>query len=375
MDKEKLVKIVHLTSVHRTRDVRVFEKQCKSLAADGYQVVLVAVHPGDEVIEGISIKSLPTPSGRMSRMTVTAWRAFREALRQRADLYQIHDPELLPWAALLRLLGKVVVYDMHENVPPDILQKTWLPGWFKRPFASIMRAVERVLLTWMPVVFAETSYAEDYAWVKRSVIVLNLPRLDSLPEPSTSRQVPPSVAYIGGVAHDRGSGVTLEALSQLHQRGVEVGWECVGPGWPSTHLDDLRRRAAQSNLEYVRFHGYVPGRQGWEIVRTCNIGLAVLLPLPNLIDSYPTKLFEYMALQMPVIASAFPLYQTVVCRHQCGLCIDPTSAEDLAAAIERLIQNPAEAAEMGRRGRQAVLQEYSWESEYQKLKAFYEQLV
>jgi glycosyltransferase involved in cell wall biosynthesis len=371
---KQLVKIVHLTSVHRALDVRVFEKQCKSLAADGYQVVLVAVHARDEVIEGVQIKALPTPRGRLSRMTVTAWQTFREALRQRADLYQVHDPELLPWATLLRLFGKVVVYDMHENVPPDILQKTWLPGWLKPPLAWCVRAVERVLLTWTPVVFAETSYSHDYRWVKRSVVVLNLPRLESLPEPSDERQTPPRVTYIGGVSQDRGSVVTLEALGRLQQRGIDVGWECVGPGWPTAHLDDLRRRVGQMGLRHVHFHGYLPATQGWDVVRSCSIGLAVLLPLPNLIESYPTKLFEYMALQMPVVTSAFPLYQAVVERHRCGLCVDPTSPDELAEAIERLIKDPDEAAQMGRRGREAVLREYNWESEYQKLRTFYEQL-
>ena len=104
MANKSLKKIVHLTSVHRPLDVRIFEKQCKSLAASGYDVVLIAVHDRDEVRDGVQIKALPRPRGQIWRMTMTAWQAFREAWRQRADLYQIHDPELLPWAILLAIV-------------------------------------------------------------------------------------------------------------------------------------------------------------------------------------------------------------------------------------------------------------------------------
>jgi glycosyltransferase involved in cell wall biosynthesis len=82
-----------------------------------------------------------------------------------------------------------------------------------------------------------------------------------------------------------------------------------------------------------------------------------------------------MALEMPVIASDFPLYRDVVQRHQCGICVDPQSADQLAEAIERLVRQPEEAAAMGRRGRAAVLQHYNWDTEYQRLRAFYEQLL
>lgn len=368
-------RIVHLTSVHRPLDVRIFEKQCRSLAESGHDVVLVAVHDRDEVRDGVSIRAIARPDRQWKRMTLTAWQVFRAAWRERADLYQIHDPELLPWATLLRLLGKTVVYDMHEHVPKDLIAKTWLPSILKTPTRWLVEAAERILFFRLPIVFAEDSYAADYRWVRRSVVVLNMPRVDLLPQPTSDKLPVFTLGYIGGVGEDRGSAVTMDALRLLMQRGRRVGWDCVGPVWPPAHQAELEQAAREAHLDEVRFAGYMPSSQGWQRMRPCHAGLAVFAPRPNIIDSYPTKLFEYMALELPVITSNFPLYRAVVEKHQCGICVDPGSPQELAAAIERLMDDPAMAREMGKRGRAAVLSDYNWSTEFAKLLAFYEQLA
>ena len=222
------LKIVHMTSVHRPFDVRIFEKQCKSLAAAGHDVTLVAVHDKDEVIDGVSICAIPRPKSRWQRMTVTTYQVFRAARRQRADLYQIHDPELLPWARLMRFLGERVIYDMHENVPDDVRSKSWIPSLLRRPVAAGVRCVERLLMGRMPVMFSEDSYQKHYSWVSRGIVIRNLAKAESLPQ-AAERSAQPTLGYIGAVAVERGSMVTLQALDRLRQRGLEIGFECVGP--------------------------------------------------------------------------------------------------------------------------------------------------
>ena len=365
-------KIVHVTSVHRWGDVRIFQKQCRSLAANGYDVVLVAVAPQDMTHDGVRLRALPTPRSVWHRMLVTACQAMRVAWRERADLYQIHDAELLPWAFVMRCAGRTVIYDMHENLPKDLLDKTWLPRWLRPLLATCARLVERVLLFRMPVIFAEESYAREYPWVRDAQIILNLPRTEILPSPSAKRDDPPMVGYIGGVAVDRGSAVTVKALARLKDRGLAVGWHCVGPTWPRHLADDLARESDEAGIHIV-LHGYLPHDEGWAVMNRCVVGLAVLEPRPNFVESLPTKLFEYMALELPVIASDFPLYRRIVDDAECGICVDPYDAEALADAIQSLVANPERAQQMGRRGREAVFTRYNWATELGKLIAFYEQ--
>jgi glycosyltransferase involved in cell wall biosynthesis len=368
-------KIVHVTSVHRPLDVRIFEKQCKTLVERGADVVLIAVHDRTERRDGVVIQALARPRNRWMRMTRTTWQAVRAAIRQRPDLIHVHDPELLPWAALLRLLGYVTVYDMHENVPLDIRTKSWLPNLVRQPLAWFVKQSERWLLRRQPVVFAETSYGREYPFALYAVTVLNMPRLQSLPGPATLRHEPPHVGYIGAVSRDRGSVVTLEALRLLKFRGLDVGWDCVGPVWPAEHLDELHDLVRRYELSNVRFHGYVPPCDGWKIMRNCHVGLALLWPEPNFVESYPTKIFEYMAMGIPVLTSNFPLYREAVERHGVGLCVDPTSVFAVADAIETLIRDRQRARELGQHGQQCVANIFNWNVESQKLEQFYETLL
>jgi glycosyltransferase involved in cell wall biosynthesis len=368
-------KIVHVTSVHRPLDVRIFEKQCKSLVACGAEVVLVAVHDRDEHRDGVAIRAIPRPTSRFQRMTWTAWRAFREALRQHADLIHVHDPELLPWANLMRLMGNVTVYDMHENVPKDILMKTWILKRVRRPIAWSVSLCERCLLARLPVIFAATPFRKDYPWVRRSVTVLNMPRLESIPAEASAPYEQPWIGYIGAVSRDRGSVVTLEALHQLRKRGIFVGWECVGPVSPDRHADELKQLVDQYQLSDIRFRGYLPSQQGWCLIGRCHVGLALMLPEPSYVESCPTKLFEYMAMGIPVVTSDFPLYREVVEKSSCGLCVDPSSPTAVADAIEFLLEDRQRAAEMGHNGRNAVLTRYNWTTEFQKLTGFYAELI
>src|SRR6516164_7076964 len=100
---KKVRRVVHLTSVHPPFDVRIFQKECKSIVRAGYDVTLIASHDRDETRDGIRLKAIPKQSGRFSRMTRGVWSAYREAVRQNADLYHFHDPELIPAGLLLQM--------------------------------------------------------------------------------------------------------------------------------------------------------------------------------------------------------------------------------------------------------------------------------
>jgi glycosyltransferase involved in cell wall biosynthesis len=366
------LKIVHVTCVHPVRDPRIFEKECRSLAEDGHEVVLVAPHTQDEMLDGVRIRAIPPASSRRLRLATAGWRAFATALSERADLYHLHDPELLLPFQFARLLGKKFVFDMHEDLPKAVLAKEWISPSMRRLIAAIVRPLERLMLTGVPVVFAEISYAADYPWAQPTSTIFNYPTLELL-DSSRSTRRPGSIGYLGAIRPERGLTVTLHALRELKMAGRSLSFDLIG-AVDSRNLDLIKDYIRVNELD-VRLHGYLPLAKAWPLISGCQIGLALLQPMPNYVESYPTKIFDYMGLGVPVLCSDFPLYRHLVEEVGCGRCVDPTRPDLIAEAVTTMLDNPEELELMGQRGIEAVRRRFNWTSQARHLKRFYDQIV
>src|SRR5690554_5429798 len=108
--KNQRSKVCILSSVHNLFDTRIFHKQAKSLLKAGFKVSYVVQAEQHMIIDGISIIPLKKPKNRLWRMVLTSIELYIKALKERADIYHFHDPELIPIGILLKLAGKKVVY-------------------------------------------------------------------------------------------------------------------------------------------------------------------------------------------------------------------------------------------------------------------------
>ncbi len=106
-----------------------------------------------------------------------------------------------------------------------------------------------------------------------------------------------------------------------------------------------------------------------------SVGLVTYLPAPNHVDAQPNKLFEYMSVGLPVIASNFPLWREIVVDNNCGLCVDPTNPKEIADAINYFFNKNSESLKMGLNGKKAVENIYNWNPEEIKLISLYKELL
>ena len=379
------ITVVHLTTVHHPFDNRIFHKECVSLAEMGYRVVLVVPHERDKTVQGVEIRALPKPRNRFFRIFFTTWQACGMALKEQADIYHFHDPELIPVGLFLRMLGKKVVYDIHEDYVTSMLyvDRAYLPGPVRFLASKAMAGVESLCGLFFEKVLAEKYYSKRFP---RGVQVLNYPRTDLFPglnkhvsNPSPTpciSHIPsaPRLLYTGNITKERGAlqharlvslmeDVRVFMVGKCDEQLAEELKEAAGAGKGRLHLEGVGRHVPfEEILEYYRQGG-------------CTAGLALFPPTAHYVNKELTKFFEYMAAGIPIICSDFPVWRNLMESTGAGICVDPEDREAVAKAIQYLLDHPGQAEEIGCKGRAAVEKEYNWGTQAEQLKGLYQRLV
>jgi glycosyltransferase involved in cell wall biosynthesis len=365
-------RVVHVTTVHPRDDIRIFRKECVSLARAGYEVVqVVGDGQGAAVVDGVRIVDIGVrPAGRLARMRRQPAAALAAVRRERPALVHLHDPELLPLGVALAREGLPVVYDAHEDVPRQILTKQWIPAALRPGVARAFEVYENRQVRQLAAVSAATPHiAERFAQVARlAVNVGNYPFEDELAPAAGARPRERMVCYVGGLMRTRG------LLQMVRAVALVPGLRLVLCG----RFEDAALEAAvraEPGWGRVQWLGQVGREPVREVMACASAGLVTLLPMPSYLDALPIKMFEYMSAGLPVVASDFPLWRGIVQRHRCGVVVDPADPAAIAAAIGSILDDPARAQAMGEAGRAAVLTAYRWPVAERALLALYDRLI
>lgn len=366
-------RVAHLTSVHHRGDTRVFEKECRSLARAGYDVhLVVADSKGDSVETGVTIHDVGRGRGRIGRMTGTVARVYRKARELRADLYHLHDPELIPVGLMLKRLGGKVVFDCHEDVPLQLLSKPYLAPVLRKPISLLYAAFERVLCPHFDALVTVTPNIE--AKLKRvntkTSLVRNYPILDGIVRREAAPQeMPAKLIYVGSISSIRGIREMVRALDLL--KG-EVTLDLLGSFADEALHKEMK---AHAGWQWVNELGWQPRDAVTSRMSQSMAGLVLFHPEPNHVEALPNKLFEYMSAGIPVIASDVELWRKIVESGKCGICVDPLDPAAIADAVRYLIKNPGTCDIYGRNGQTAVVEDYNWANEARELLQLYENLL
>ena len=354
-------KICHFTSAHEQCDDRIYLKECISLANAGYEVYIVA-RGETQNLNGINIIGCGFQKGRLGRIFGFSKKVYKTAKKLNCDVYHFHDPELLPYAVKLKKAGKNVIFDSHEDVPAQILDKEWIPFPFRKLISIVYKKYETYAVRQFDAVITATSHiAEQFEGrTKKVVVINNYPKLDDIifqTKPFEDRDK--IVCYAGGISEIRGEKVMVEAMKDVDGKLILAGG------------NDSDAKIKHNNIMYL---GKISRKKVNELYGNARCGFVLYQPAKNHFEAQPIKMFEYMAAGLPFVASDFPLWKKIVSENECGICVPPSDTEAVKKACILLLDNPEKSQEMGKKGRKLVMEKYNWDVEEKKLIELYKEI-
>lgn len=342
--------ILVVTTVHDPDDTRIRERLIRCLSSD-FDVVYATRSPGPTDTEGLL--SIPLAGGRLARNL----QALGVLLRRNWDVAVVHDPELVPWAVVARLVRRrPVVFDVHEDLVAQVAAKDWIPGWAKPMARAVGRAVYWLAGKMLVLTLAEAGYSRLFGGAH--VVFPNYPHLAFPAE--LAEWGDGSAVYVGDVKEARGLGDAVIAASRA---GVKLG--IIGRA-SSEYVEELSALATQHGGE-LEFLGSLPNPDAMGIVAAASVGLSPLRALPNYMHSLPTKVIEYLAMGVPVVASDLPGTREHIAALEAVELTPPGDVDAMARAIRTSV-SPA-VKEVALEQAAAIRRRFSWPAE--EVRQFY----
>ena len=311
-------------------------------------------------------------------MLVLPWLALWKALHVKPALYHYHDPELMPIGFLLHwVFQKKVVYDIHEAVHHQIMSKGWIPESLRTGAARMYRLTEQLLTVGQILIVANEKSVEDY---RREVyLVQNYPSLSASGQAAEVSDkianAKPLLVYVGGVNKIRGAFVYLELAADLAVAGMDFEMVLIGQ-YEAEVGKMMQARLNENQLhDKVRILGRLAFPEAMTYVRRADIGLCLLLPVPNYTSCLATKILEYMMFKVPVLASDFDVWRKYVEGEGAGKMVDPCDRKAVFDTCREMLENPSMLRQMGENGNRAIMTKYNWSNEFQVLLQCYSNLL
>ena len=362
-----------VTTSHPVDDDRIFQKQVMSLLENGCKVFYIVRNCKDLKFKGenFTCSGLPPFEGRFLRLIFLPLIAFFKVLRTNCKTVHFHDSETQSVALLWKLLGKKVIYDIHENYPNQILLKNWM-GIFRFPISKIYSLFERVLShLWDANIVAYPTIGLSYP---NRYIIGNYAKFSSIQKlPYNGRLLKLKengtvlLFYGGMISKKRGICELLKALEYLDDQNVKL--ILAGP-WES---EDLKKQCfSMAGWNKVIYLGYLDYMDYLKAMKSCDIGLINFLPSKHHGGAYPNKLYDYMAASLAIVMSNFPHWIKEF--EDIAIFVNPEDPKDIADKIRYLIENNEPLKDLRTKSKKLGLKKYSWESESKKLIGLYKKL-
>lgn len=370
------VKICHVSSAHNVFDDRIFFKECCSLT-ELYDVHIIAIGQKNEISNNVTIHSLKKSSSRFNRFFLLQIKLLIQSFKINAKVYHFHDPDLIFFGLFQKMLGKKVIYDMHELVYFQINDKEWLGnGLIKKIVSKTYQLFEKIgVRCFDKIIIAEDGYwtyvNENYKkYINKFTAIRNFSIYELIKNAAPIKDYNKGnkniIIYAGGLSKIRGIKEIIESIQSIEN----IEFIALG-GWENDDYQNLCIQADKNKkMNYI---GLVKMDMVYSYLKIADIGIANLYHKPNYLTSLPIKAFEYMASGLPIIMSDFPYW--IATFSKCALFVNPLDSNDIKSKIELLLKDVNFRNELADAGKKLVLEKYTWEEESKLLLNQYIQLT
>ena len=377
------MRIVIFTSAHAANDIRIYEKQIRSLLNLGYEVFYYtnSCYHNAGVYEcsknlisensnlHVSFNDNYDENKRYKRFILSL--LLLKKIYKKGDIYHFHDPDLIPTGLILKLLGKKVIYDVHEDYVETILSKEYIKPRYRLIVSTLFSWLEKFASRRFDAVITATQKIADrfINYGVGSVFTINnYPFINELSSSNFFCNKDDIILYAGGITPNRGISQLITALPLVNKH-ISCRLILAGQIYPNEYISELKNLEGWS---YVCYKGLLDRQAMASEMENAKIAAITFLPEKNHIDAQPNKLFEYMSARLPVVCSDFPLWRSLIVDNKIGVSVDPESPESISKGLLNLLKRPSdELSDMGNRAFNLIKQKYNWEAEQNKFLEVY----
>lgn len=367
------IKVCHISSTRGRYDPWI-KRKCMYLKKMGYKVsYLINDGQKNESVDGVQIYSTKKVfTNRRDRMLKGVNCLYISAMKIDADIYQLHDPELLRIAFAIKNHGKKVIFDSHENYYLQIKEKPYIPKILRNIVAFLYRCFETFITKRIDgVVFPGTKMEKNpfEGRAKHFAYINNVPSLDEIEFVDDGIKKEDAICYAGTLSESRGVTNLVRAANL-----AKVTLYLAGNFSSEEYREELE---SMREWECVKYLGIVDRKQIYEMYSKSKIGMSTLLPIGQYDKSgnLPTKAYEYMISKLPVILSDFPYNRKMVEKYKFGVVVDPCDVSKMADIIKELIADEKSCILMGECGKNLIQNKLNFEIEGKNLTSLYDEIL
>lgn len=366
-----------LAPVHPYNDVRVFQKEAKTLCENGYKVTLFARVDKDVTIDGIQIKKVPKYKRRFQRFLYQPI-LFLKALKTNSDVYHLHNPDTLLMGFLLKAIGKKVIYDTHEDFSKRILMREWIPLRLRKIVAIMVEYLEKKAAQYFDACIVTQPQLKDKMGPK-TILIENAPVLENTLTKSAydlANNIEKEknlirLIYVGGISKNRGIKETILVLENVNKQIPCRLW-LIGPCFEEGFLQELQK---MDGWKYVDYLGQLSQDRAFAYMISSDIGIVTILDVGDHATTSPNKLHEYQRFGLPFIASNFKQWIKKVGKTQSGVFVNPSDIDEISKCVINLAKDEKLRKFMKKNGQQYIFNEFNWNIESKKLIELYNKLI